>query len=339
MTIPQRRLGLVFTLVGPPGVGKNALMNAVLKRIPDLKQFPTATTRGMRSNEQHGREHLFVTRPEFQALIDSDALIEWQVVHDELYGMPRATVEAAIAGEHDLIADIEVLGATYLRSLYPDNTVLIFIQPPSVNELKKRMAKRGETPEEIAKRLRRVDMEMQYAPLCDYLITNTKLREASKILYGIVLAERSRRALLNLRVERDLPRHKFTYSATVIPVHGQEVLGRDGSPPFPTIQLTHGEAPHDAALRAIRQTLDIIPSPDLLAQGQLSQPFILPLALTSTEQAHHEQFIFVYLYYLPERIEPPEGWRWLPYQQAELSPAVRDIIRSRHHELLTEHPV
>ncbi|HEX2908532.1 MAG TPA: guanylate kinase, partial [Phototrophicaceae bacterium] len=241
MSTPQPRQGLLFILIGPPGVGKNALMNAVLARVNNLKQLPTATTRAIRPTEQPGREHLFVTRDEFQQLITDRALIEWQVVHGELYGMPRATVEEAITQEHDLIADIDVLGATYLRSLYPDNAVLIFIQPPSLDALKKRMETRGEKPEEIAKRLRRVDMEMQYAPLCDYLIINADLDEASEILYAIVLAERSRRALLNLRVERDLPRHKFTYMTTVIPVHNGEVLCRDGEPHFPTIPITQGE--------------------------------------------------------------------------------------------------
>ncbi|MBI5669451.1 MAG: guanylate kinase [Chloroflexi bacterium] len=334
MTTPQRRQGLIFVLVGPPGVGKNALMNVVLNRVDNLRQLPTATTRAPRPNEQQGREHLFVTRDEFQQLIDSKALIEWQVVHGELYGMPRATVEEAIAGEHDLIADIDVLGATYLRSLYPDNAVLIFIQPPSLDELKKRMETRGERPEEIAKRLRRVDMEMQYAPLCDYLITNAVLEDASEILYAIVLAERSRSALLNLRVERHLPRRKFTFATTVIPVHGGEVLCHDGDPPFPTAPLTHGEFPHDAALRAIQQELGIAATEDLLAFGK--QQAILPVALDTAEQSHFQQFIFVYLYLLPQRITPPERWQWIPGRQAKLPPAVLDVILNDHNALTPE---
>lgn len=336
MTTPQRRQGLIFVLVGPPGVGKNALMNTVLQRVNNLKQLPTATTRARRPNEQHGREHLFVTRPEFQQLIDSQALIEWQVVHGELYGMPRATIEEAIAGERDLIADIEVLGATYLRSLYPDNAVLIFIQPPNLDELKKRMETRGETPEEIAKRLRRVDMEMQYAPLCDYLITNEVLEDASEILYAIVLAERSRSALLNLRVERRLPRRKFTYVTTVIPVHGTDVLCRDSGPQFPTAALTHGEFPHEAALRAIKQDLGIPPSENFLAHGK--EPSMLPIALETADQEHFQQFIFMYLYLLPQRISPPEHWQWTPSRQAELPPPVLDMIVNDPNALTAERP-
>lgn len=199
ITDSQKQWGLLFVLVGPPGVGKNAMMNAVLERVRDLRQLPTATTRPMRATEQQGREHLFVTAQEFQSMIDKDELIEWQTVHGKLYGTPRATLEKAFASEADLIADIEVLGAADLHSAYPDNTVLVFIQPPSLEELRSRMQTRGEPQAEIEKRMQRVEMEMRYAPQCDYLITNHEVEVASEALYAIVLAERSRRELRKLR--------------------------------------------------------------------------------------------------------------------------------------------
>jgi guanylate kinase len=190
----------VFILVGPPGVGKNAMMNNVLDRIASLRQLPTATTRPIRPTEQHGREHLFVTRDEFQRMIDQDDLIEWQVVHGHQYGTPRSTVQQAMSQGQDLIADIEVLGATYLRSAFPENVILIFVQPPSIDELVHRMHNRGETETEIRKRMERVEMEMRYAPQCDYLITNDSIDRASDILRGIILAEYSRRDLRRLRL-------------------------------------------------------------------------------------------------------------------------------------------
>jgi guanylate kinase len=206
MTLRQP-LGLLFVLVGPPGVGKNTLMNAVLKRIDNLNQLPTATTRSRRPNEQHGREHLFITHDEFEHMQRSNQLIESQEVHGEWYGMPKSTVEEAIFHERDLIADIDVKGATYLHMIYPDNAVLIFIQPESTEDLRVQMQTRGESEAEIEKRMRRVNMEMQYAPSCDYLITNEKgnAEKASDILHGIVLAERSHRDLLKLRAEKNLP--------------------------------------------------------------------------------------------------------------------------------------
>jgi len=191
--------GLLFVMVGPAGAGKNAIMNEVLRQLPDLHQLPTATTRPKRDTELQGREHQFVSEAEFRQM----DLIESQPVHNHLYGTPRATVENAMRDGRDLIADIEVLGATYLHNAYPHNTVRIFVQPPSVTDLIKRMSIRGETQDEIDIRLQRVEMEMHYAPQCDYLITNyqDQLKQSSAILYVIVLAERSRRALEQLRLK------------------------------------------------------------------------------------------------------------------------------------------
>ena len=191
--------GLMFILVGPAGAGKNAIMNEVLHQLPDLHQLPTATTRPMRDTEQQGREHHFVSEAEFQQM----ELIESQTVHNHLYGTPRLTIENAMREGRDLIADIEVLGATHLHNAYPHNIVLVFVQPPSVDDLITRMSIRGETQAEIDRRLQRVEMEMQYAPQCKYLITNyqDQLKQSSAILYGIVLAERSHRALEQLRLK------------------------------------------------------------------------------------------------------------------------------------------
>ncbi len=326
--ISQKRLGLLFVLIGPPGVGKNTLMNRVLARLDDLYQLPTATTRPMRPNEQQGREHLFVSRDEFQQMDSSGKLIESQVIHGELYGIPRATVVVAIAVERDLIADIDVLGATYLRSVYPDNTVLVFVQPPSVDVLKNRMQTRGETQDEIDKRLRRVEMEMSYAPLCDYLIINDDdIDRASEILHSIVIAERSHRALLNLRAAHNLPRHRFTYVTTVVPIFDGEVLVRDESPHFPYAQHTHGEFPQDAALRALRQDLQLNAAPEGLNQADNTpDAFSFPIALETTQQENYQQLGFYYLYTLHERIQPPAGWTWIPYTEAGLPGAVHEAV-------------
>lgn len=186
-------------LVGPPGAGKNALMNVVLQRVSRLRQLPTATTRNQRPTETQGREHLFVSPDEFQRMIDEEELVESQPVHNHMYGTPRATLEKAFAVEDDLMADIDVKGAEQLRNSYPDNTVLIFIRPSSVEVLAQRMEERGENAEEIDLRLRRVAMELQFAPQCDYLITNDDFDSAAATLGGIVLAEFSRRDIKKLR--------------------------------------------------------------------------------------------------------------------------------------------
>ncbi len=319
MTVSHKRRGLLFFLVGPSAVGKNTLMKSVLaKPVGNLRQLPTATTRPIRPGERQGREHLFVTHEEFQQLIAGNALIEHQKIYgDDLYGIPRATVEAAIEANEDLIADIEVLGATYLRAVYPDNVILIFIAPSSVDDLLQRIQKRDtETEEEIASRMERVNMEMAYAPLCDYLIVNADAQAAAQTLWGIILAENSRRALLNLRVERNLPRHRFAFAATVLPCYRTEVLYAIDEPHFPTALLSLGEWPHEAALRALSQALNITTSAERLSETQLGAGnFVPPIAVQSRHCEHYEQIVFVYQYRLPNRIEASEGWKWIQRNQ------------------------
>jgi guanylate kinase len=336
----QRRLGLLFVLVGPPGVGKNTLMNAVIARFGDLRQLPTATTRSPRPSEQQGREHLFVNHEEFEQMLQANALIESQEVHGEWYGMPKATVEEAINSEQDLIADIDVKGATYLRVIYPDNAILIFIQPASTEDLRIQMQTRGETEAEIEKRMRRVDMEMKYAPLCDYLITNENgnIEKARESLYGIILAERSHRALINLRAERELPRHKITYVTSVVAFCGDEVLYHSDSPHFPTAQITYGEFPHDAALRALSQEFSITPSPANFyhAGYESSWPentLILPTSLETHFEEHHQQIAFYYLYRLTARLNPPQGWEWVSYQNAHLPEGIMTAMQSQFGDI------
>jgi guanylate kinase len=193
-------LGKFFILVGPPGVGKNALMKDVLQRFEDIHQLPTATTRPIRPTETQGREHDFVTREIFQEMIEHGALVEYQTVHQHLYGTPRKPIESAIEHGEDLIADIEVLGATHLQRQFPDNVVSIFIKPPSLEELELRMRQRNESEESIALRMQRVPMEMEFIQECDYLIINDNFDEARSILMSIIVAERSRREVEKLRI-------------------------------------------------------------------------------------------------------------------------------------------
>lgn len=146
----RERPGLLFTLVGPAGAGKSRLLKYVLERTP-LRQLPTATTRSIRPGEQEGREHLYISRDSFRDMIDNDQLLEYQVIHGNLYGMPRKPVEAALDSGQSIIADIEVLGAARARETYPDNVVSIFIQPPSIGALIERMRERRESEAEIGK--------------------------------------------------------------------------------------------------------------------------------------------------------------------------------------------
>lgn len=194
MTHSNKRSGILFTLVGPGGAGKNALINAVLQRTDHLRQLATATTRPMRPQEQPGREHMFLSEAEFRKMIDETRLIEWQEVHPgRYYGTPRLPVEKAIANGEDLIADIDVAGAVRLHDIYPDNTVMIFVAPPSLQQLEVRMRERGDSTDQIAERMQRVAMEMDFQNQCDYVIVNSNLDNATKELEHIIAVERAKR--------------------------------------------------------------------------------------------------------------------------------------------------
>ncbi len=330
MTHSEKRLGLMFTLVGPGGVGKNALINNLLQSntLENLRQLPTAATRPMRPTEQQGREHQFVTHEEFQHLIDTGALVEWQEVHQgNFYGVPRATIESAINTEQDLIADIDVYGATILRNSYPDNVVLIFIAPPSLEVLETRMRDRGENEINIRHRVDRAQLEMTYAPTCDYLVINDDIAIAEDRLRAIILSERSQRDLLNLRVESCLPRHRADYAARVFVIHDKNVLYHKAAPHFPTSRLMPGEIPHETVLRLLETELHCAVTTDQIMGCPYSgRSFISPLTVTTTQEAFFRQILFCYVYKPGKPIVPPDGWRWIPQAEAGLPQAVTDAL-------------
>lgn len=186
--------GLLFILVGPGGVGKNALMQTVLPRFEHLHQLPTATTRAPREGEQHGRERLFVSAEEFKRMMANDELVEHEEVHPgKFYGVPRFNVEAALREGEDLIADIEFAGAEKVHAAYPDNTVLIFIAPPSMDVLSQRMRNRGESEAGIAERIARAEREMDFQNKSEHVIVNDQFERASTELYEVITKEREER--------------------------------------------------------------------------------------------------------------------------------------------------
>lgn len=318
------RQGLLFLLIGPPGAGKNALMNDALARTDNLRQLATATTRAMRPTELQGREHLFINTHEFQQMIDNSTLFEWQQVHGNLYGIPRKTVEDAFAAGKDLTADIDVLGATYIRSVYPNNVILIFVAPPTIAELENRMRTRGETESSISTRMKRVEMEMTYAQLCDYVIVNDDLGRAADRLSEIILAERQRHATNTLLTR------KYIHVATAIPIHNGAALRHDHKPHFLEDLIAQGELPHNVALHLLNKNLHFAAQPDHLFRASPHKGSFIPPAAISTIR-HDEvcQINFVYLYIMPERIEPPPGWAWVVYQEAVLPPTILEALEEQ----------
>ncbi len=312
MNSSTQRPGLLFTLVAPAGAGKSRLIKYVLGRTP-LRQLPTATTRPIRPDEQQRREHDFVSPAQFQRMIDADQLLEHQVIHGNLYGMPRAAVERALISGQSVIADIEVLGTERARAIYPDNVVAIFIQPPSIGTLIERMRERDEVEAEIGKRLLRVPMELKYARHCDYVLVNDQFERAADLLYRIVMSELqgARRT-----VEGDaLIDYHYRFEAQVVPVLGDETLHA----PFPlTTALTDSELPHQAALRCLRQALDLDARESaLVGADKPDGDYVAPTTLDYRLDERGECLTYRYFYRLDERIALPAGWSWMPQSVLE----------------------
>lgn len=303
VNISKERLGQLFILVGPGGVGKNTLMNEVLLRLDNLKQLPTATTRPIRASEQHGREHLFLTLAEFQDLIDKQALIEYTEVRPgQFYGVPRATVQDAIDQANDLIADVEVLGATILREQYPENTILVFIAPPSMDRLEKQMRERGTDEDTIKDRMKRAIMEMPFAPLCDYLIVNDNLETGADELHAIITHEQHDTDPLMSKHT-----HEISYSVRVIVFKDGEVLAEPLISP-----LNQGTPPAQKALDMLTRAFAIHTVADILKQESPDpQVKFNPILIDHSPEAYSIRYTFAYQL-TDTSIKVADSFTWTP---------------------------
>jgi len=186
---------LLLVLSSPSGAGKTTLTRRLRERFPALRFSVSHTTRKPRANEVDGKDYHFVSREQFDALVDTDAFVEWAEVHGNCYGTSRAEIERARAdsGCCGMIFDIDYQGARQIRAKQPD-VVTIFILPPSMDELLRRLRGRAsETEDVVARRFEAAKVEIEHYGFFDYLVVNDDLDAAFKHLEGIVLAERSRR--------------------------------------------------------------------------------------------------------------------------------------------------
>jgi guanylate kinase len=180
----------LFLLVGPSGVGKNTVMDGVLKKNLNLGAVPSYTTRPPRQREKNGREYFFVSQNEFRDLIKNHQLLEYEEVHPGiLYGTPLHKI-GELLKEKDLIKHIDVLGVQSLKKAFPANIVIIFLKPPSLEELKNRIKKRGELSEDqIKQRLSRIPFEMKTVDMADYRVVNDKLAKCVDDVVKIIKRE------------------------------------------------------------------------------------------------------------------------------------------------------
>ena len=190
-------------MVGPSGSGKNTVARSILDLLSNIVQMPTATTRPCRPDEVNGREHFFFSEEEFGKLAEKGELVEWQRVHGNHYGTMKSVLEKGFLSGNDFIADLEVLGAQTIKELYPDNVILIFLIPPTLDILERRIRERGNvTDDEISIRLSRVKLEISLISKCDYLVINDELSLAIEQVKGIILAERCRKQLIDFDIEK-----------------------------------------------------------------------------------------------------------------------------------------
>lgn len=198
---PYQRRGVLFVLSGPSGVGKDALLTEVGRgetgREGGVERAITATSRAPRPGEVPGVDYLFWNEAEFRQNIMADQMLEWAEVYGNLYGTPRAGVDAALGAGRSVVLKIDVQGAASVRRAVPD-AVLVFLAPPSLHELESRLRNRlTDSEEAIDRRLATALHEMQALPDYDYVVVNDDLATAAGEVRSIFLAEQRR--VKNLR--------------------------------------------------------------------------------------------------------------------------------------------
>jgi len=182
--------GNLFVVAAPSGAGKSSLVKALMELDAKVRPSVSHTTRAPRGQEKHGREYYFVSEPEFDQMVASNAFLEWAHVHGNRYGTSRKAIEDRIAQGADVVLEIDFQGAVQVKKLFA-NAVSIFILPPSWEELKSRLHNRGEdAPDVIALRLQNAADEMAKANEFDFVIINELFERAVFDLKAVVHAQR-----------------------------------------------------------------------------------------------------------------------------------------------------
>ena len=182
--------GNLFVIAAPSGAGKSSLVSALLQVDSHLVVAISHTTRAPRGQEQQGREYQFIDAAGFRAMVAHGDFLEWAEVHGHLYGTSRGAIEAHITGGQDVVLEVDWQGALQIKALFP-NAVLIFILPPSWEELLQRLHRRGEDPPEaINQRMVNAQVEVSQARHFDFVIVNASFETALFDLKTIVHSQR-----------------------------------------------------------------------------------------------------------------------------------------------------
>ena len=184
--------GLLIVVSGFSGAGKGTIMKALLERYDNYALSISATTRNPRPGEEEGKAYFFKTTEEFEKMIAKDDLIEYAMYVGNYYGTPKAYVEEQLRAGKDVILEIEIQGALKVKEKFP-NTLLLFVTPPSAEELRKRLEGRGtETQEVIDGRMKRAIEEAEYMDQYDYLVVNDELDVCVEEMHHLIQGEHER---------------------------------------------------------------------------------------------------------------------------------------------------
>jgi len=181
--------GDLFIVSSPAGGGKTTLVNLLIEEIPNLKRAITCTTRKPRPGEIPGKDYIFLSKHEFEERIRKDEFLEYAVVHGNYYGTPKKEVFEILNQGIDLILVIDVQGMKQIKQNYKE-AITIFILPPSLNTIVQRMKKRGDSEEEIRKRLETAKKEIPQWKYYDFIVINDILEKAKEDLKHIILSNR-----------------------------------------------------------------------------------------------------------------------------------------------------
>ena len=181
--------GRLFVFSAPSGSGKTTIVKAVMAEYKELVFSISATTRANRLNEKDGIDYFFLDENSFKELIEKNEFIEWERFYDYYYGTLRSFVESNINDGKSLVLEVDVKGASKIKSEYP-NSVLIFIAPPGIEELKKRLSLRNtESEEDFHKRIERAELKLSFKDKFDYVILNYDLNSAKQNVLEIIEKE------------------------------------------------------------------------------------------------------------------------------------------------------
>ncbi|MCA0200840.1 MAG: guanylate kinase [Proteobacteria bacterium] len=190
---PIARRGLMLILSSPSGAGKTTISRALLKSDGNITMSISVTTRPPRPGEEHGKDYFFITEAEYHRMVKAGELLEHARVFDNFYGTPRAYVEKQLVEGHDVLFDIDWQGTQQLKASAGGDVVSVFVLPPSIEELEKRLRGRAQDSEDVVrKRMSRASHEMSHWPEYDYVVVNRTVEQSIAQVNSVLVAERLR---------------------------------------------------------------------------------------------------------------------------------------------------